>query len=465
MPSIVITNVSQTVAPKPNTLQQTGAIISQGGTTLPVGAQALVTQRSDITPNISAPLAITSIAWSGGAASVTTAAAIPGLTAGDKFRTTIAGAVGATVPTGYNGLVVGTVTGTNTFTYPLAVNPGTETTPGTYTPPGVGELTAAINSYYSQGSNRAVYVLELGPNNGTTGPGVLDTWIDNNPSVFYIYLVPPGWDTKAGFLSLLAKWKLLSGKTYFFGTTAAATYGAYDATQKCLFMEIEAPNKPLTEMSVAAAFQHALAYDPSSSNRMTPMAFAFLFGVTPYPDMGNQALLTQFKAANINYVGTGAEGGISTAIQLWGTMLDGNDFTYWYAADWAQLQADLRLSNAIINGSNNPENPIYYDQYGVNRLQDVIVNMLRDAVAFGLANGNVGRAALDGPAFAEALDNDEFVDVNVCNAVPFITYVTENPGDFPLGKYGGLSVVFIPQRGFKQIVFNINITSFLAAAA
>lgn len=463
MPSIVVTNVSQTQAPSPNTLQQTGAVVSEGGTNLAAGSiSPLITSLADLTPLLQAALAITAIAWSGGIASVTTAAAIPGRTAGDKYSTTIAGAVGATIPTGYNGLVLATVTGANTFTYPLTVNPGAATTPGTYTAPGQSGLIAAITSYYSQGANRAVYILELGPNNGTTGPTALATWITANPGVFYAYLVPKGWDAKNNFIALLAQYKNLSSKTYFFATTTDATRSAYDATMKDLFVEVEAPGTPLTEMSVAAAFQHFLSYQPSSSNRMTPMAFSFLFGVTPYPTMGNQSLLQRLKDDNVNYVGTGAEGGISTAIQLWGTMKDGNDATYWYEVDWLQLEADLRISNAVINGSNNPLNPLYYDQFGINRLQDVVVGMLRDAIAFGIANGDVGRSAKDGPVFQQDLDNGAWVDTNVCNAVPFIMYVTENPGNFKLEVYGGLSVVAIPQRGFKQVIFNINVTDFVA---
>jgi hypothetical protein len=461
MPSIVITNVSQTVAPAPILLQQTGAIPSQGGTTAPANSLLLITQPADLTANLAAPLAITSLSWSGGVVTATAAAAIAGRTAGDKFRTTVANAL----PVGYNGLFEVTVTGANTFTYPLAVNPGAETTPGTYTPAGQGELVAQITSFFAQGATVAVYILELGPNNGATGPGVLDTWMTANPGVFYSYLIPKSWDATSGLLALIAKYKGLAAKTYFFVTTTDANRSSYDKTMKDVFAEIQAPNTPLTEFSVAATFQHSLAYNPTSSNRMTPMAFAFLFGPTPYPTMGNQALLQTWKDDNVNYVGTGAEGGISTAIQLWGRMKDGNDFTYWYSADWAQLQADQRISNAIIDGSNNPLNPIYFDQNGIDRLQDVVVGMLRDAVAFGLANGNVGRAALDGPLFGQALDDGNFIDTNVCNAVPFITYVTENPSDFQAGRYAGLSVVYIPQRGFQQIVFNINVTSFVAAAA
>lgn len=458
MPSIVQINISQAVAPAPITLQQTGALISQGGTNLAAGSYSLLTQGPSLTPLLAPVLNLTSLAWSAGTVIATTAAPIPGLTTGDKFVTTIA----AATPVGYNGLVLGTVTGASTFTYALAVNPGTETLPGNYTPPGQGELVSMVGSFFAQGTNQSVYVLELGAGDATAGPSALGTFIAANPGQFYSYLVPRLWDASAGLLALLAANENLSSKTYFFITTTISTYVAYSNLMKAAFLMVEAPGIPLSEFSLAAPYQVSLNYAPSSGNRMTPFAFSDLFGVTPYPTKGNQALLTTLKAANVSIVGTGAEGGISNTIILWGAMADGNDFTYWYSVDWIQLNASRAIANAVFNGSNNPLNPLYYNQPGINVLQDVVVQTVKNGITFGLATGTVTRAALDGPVFTENLDSGAYIDQDVVNAVPFITWTTENPSDYAAGRYGGLSVVWIPQRGFKQIIFNIQVTSFIS---
>ena len=457
MPSIVKINVSQTVAPAPITLQSRGALVSQGATNLANGASALLTQVADLTPLLAAPLGITTLAWSGGTVVATTDAPIPGRTAGDVFVTTVSGAV----PTGYNGLVKATVTGASTFTYPLAVNPGAETSPGTYTPPGQGDLVAQVNTFFAQGSGQSVSVLELGAGDQTGGPAALLAWINANVGSFYSFLVPRGWDASSGLLALIAAFEALTAKTYFFVTTTISTYQAYTEQEKCAVLWVEAPNLPLTEFSAAADFQHTLAYAPSSTNRMTQNNYAYLFGVTPYPTQGNGALLTALVAANVSFVGTGAEGGISTSIVFGGKNADGNDFTYWYSADWIQLFADQAIANAVINGSNNPLNPLYYNQNGINQLQDVVVQTVQDAITFGLATGTVARSALDGPPFQQALDSGTFIDQDVVNAVPFITYTTENPSAYNSGIYGGLSVVYLPQRGFTQIIFNINVSDLL----
>lgn len=547
MPNIVTVNVSQTIAPTPSKLQETGAIISQGATTLAAGSFSLLTQAADLTPLLAAALALTSLVWSSGAVTATTAAP-HGLTIGTQFITTIAGAV----PAGYNGTYTATVTGASAFTYQQPVNPGSETTPGTYTPRHVISLTAAVNTFFGQGSQQGVYVLELGAGDATAGVTALTAFLALNPGFFYSYLVPRNWDGNAAFLGFLAQFESNTAKTYFHVTTTLATYQVYSALMKCVIATIEAPATGVypqvaltattwaatnggqatattaaahgvlpgqwftlvgitpvgfngtwlalpgtsgstlvwalapspgtpatvqgtllasvfanagvpfaTEFSAAAGYWVALSYRPSSVNKVTPFAFSFLFGVTPYQTRGNGPILTTLKNAFINVVGTGAEGGISDAILLWGTTLDGNDFTFWYSIDWVQINIDLNVANAVINGSNNPINPLYYTQQGIDRLLQVVAQTMSSAVTFGLAIGTVTQTELAGPDLAQAIDDGDFTGLLDVNAVPFIAYLTASPGDYKLGKYAGLSVIYIPARGFDQIIVNVNVTQFV----
>lgn len=457
--SIVTVNVSTTVAPTPSTLQSSGAFISQGGTTLSSNSYQLITQMSDLTAILTAPLAVTSAAWSGGTVTITTTAA-HGITSSDTFLTTISGAT----PAVYNGTFLATSTGTDTFTYALASDGGTTPATGTilYTTRNVAELVAMGTTFFGQGASQAVYVLELGAGEPSTGVTALGTWITANPGTFYSYLVPRAWDGVAGFLTFLAGFESDTSKTYFFVTTTSGTYTDYTALEKCVFALIEAPTIPVTEFSVAAPFWVTLHYNPNATNRVTPTAFSYLFGVTPYPLKGNAATLATWKAAAINVVGTGAEGGISNTILLWGTTKDGNDFTYWYSIDWVQINIDLNISNAVINGSNNPINPLYYNQDGINRLQAVAAQTMSSGVSFGLVLGNVIQTALLGAALDQALDAGTYDDITVVNAIPFVPYNQENPGDYKIGKYAGFTIVYTPARGFIQIVFTVNVSQFVA---
>jgi len=456
MPNIVTVNVSQLIAPTPSKLQQTGAFISQGGTTTAPGTMTLLTQLSDLTPVINGGHALTSITWAASVATVTTAAP-HGFTIADTLLITIVGAT----PVGYNGTFTATITGTSTFTYPLVVNPGSSDATGTYTLEDVAELNAMATTFFAQGSSQAVYVLELGPGNAADGVTYLTNWITASPQFFYAYLVPRAWASASTYWAMVAAFEAPTKKTYFFTTMTNGNYTNFTNLMKSVVGLIEAPGIPVTEFSLAAPFWVMLHQLPSTTNKVTPFCFAFLFGVTPYPTMGNGALLSTYATANVNIVGTGAEGGIAEAVLLYGTTMDGNDFTYWYSVDWVQINVDLGVSNAIINGSNNPINPLYYNQAGINVLQSVIANTMNSAVTFGLALFSSIQLSLDGPALDLGLDNQSFVGFTVVNAIPFITYSEENPSDYSIGRYAGFSVVYTPSRGFRQIVFNLVVSQFV----
>ncbi len=457
MPSIVTTNVSQIVAPAPSTLQKTGAFISQGATTTTANTITLITKLADLTAILAGSHAITSITWLSSVATVTSTAP-HGFTIGDTILITIAGAT----PTGYNGTFSCTITTTTAFTYPLVTNPGSSASSGTYTLEDVAELTAMGTTFFAQGGQQAVYVLELGEGTPAEGVTALTTYITNNPQFFYAYLVPRTWASEPTFITMVGNYENTTAKTYFFVTVTNSDYTSFTTLMKDVFTLVEAPGIPVTEFSLAAVFWVVLNWLPSTTNKVPPLSFSFLFGVTPYPTANNNALLTTYKTANVNYVTTGAEGGISDAMIVWGNTMDGNPFNYWYAIDLMNINCSQAIANTIINGSNNPINPLYYNQQGINVLEGVVAKTVSRAVTYGLCLFPPIQLALDGPILDLAIDDETYLGYSLVNAVPFITYSQENPSDYSIGRYAGLSVVFTPARGFTNIVLNLLASNFVA---
>jgi hypothetical protein len=458
MVSIVNVNVSLLQAPAPSVLQQTGALISQGGTNAAANSLTLLTQFSDLTaiqPNTLAQ-SISAIVWAASVVTVTTGAP-HGLATSDTFMVTILGAV----PAGYNGTFLATVTGTQTFTYSLPVNPGSESTPGSWQPASVNELQAMATTYFAQGTMQSVYVLELGVGGASDGVATLTTWIANNPKTVYSFLVPRSWDANSDFLTLLASFEAPTAMTYFWVTTTTSTYTAYTDLMKCTIAMVEAPTIPALEFSLAGALYASLSYRPGPLNRVSPFCFQYVFGVTPYPTVGNGALLQTFKTTNTNVIGTGAEGGISNTMILWGVTGDGRDFSYWYSVDYTQINAHIVIANEVINGANNRVNPLFYDQHGINRLQARLTQLMANEITFGLAVGTVISVEMNADDFQQALDSNAFSAQAVVNAIPFVPYASANPSDYKSGIYNGLTIVYIPQRGFTQIALNLVVSDFI----
>ena len=204
---------------------------------------------------------------------------------------------------------------------------------------------------------------------------------------------------------------------------------------------VESPNIPATEFSLASVFHAVLSWAPSSLYQVPPLAFTFLPGTTPYPTAGNGTTLAALKAAGVNWVAQASEGGLTNSMCLWGTTMDGRQFNYWYAVDYAQIGFDLVISNAIINGSNNTTNPLYYNQNGIDRLKAVVQQFVNNGISYGL-----------------------FLGPATVSAIAFYAYTTANPNDYKTGTYNGLSVTLTPQNGFLSITFYLTVTDFVSGS-
>jgi len=332
---------------------------------------------------------------------------------------------------------------------------GTTQTTGTYTYYGtLAGVVAALSStgnfleiqnmattFFSQGSAVGVYVLELGiESTAALGITALGTWITANPGNFYAYLTPAAWDASGAALNTLAAtYSSPTGKTYFFVTTTSSTLSAYAVTNKAIFATVPSPTAAGTEFQAAAFFYQWLSTNPSATSPAPPMGFRYLFGVTPWVQNGNQTTINTILTEYGNIVGTGAEGGISTATTFRGTTQDGEQAMGWWAIDWVQIQAKRQLAAAIFNGSNqNP--PLYYNQNGINKLLAILTDIGTTGISYGL---------LQAATFA---------------AVPFATYIAQNPGNYPAGIYNGFSATVTPQYGFEQITFNVSALQFGSGA-
>ena len=463
--AIVNINVSVINPPKPSQLLKSGAMISVGGTTLNPGESKLLTSKPDLAAVQVPAKTIASIAWASNLVTVTLSAP-HGWTIGQKIPVVVSGVS----PAGYNGAFTATATSATAFTYPLTVGPGTSTTMGTVKTVAEIELSQMNSSFWDQGTNRAVYVLELGNLSRVNAVAALATFIEQDISLgntyqkFFSYLVPREWDSEATFKTLTGQYTSPGSLVYFFVTTTIATYQSWVATKnKSVFAGVEAPDLPATEFSMAKAFQSALSNDPGSSNMVPPMAFRFMFGATEYPVENNGTLLKTLQENNINYIGSSAEGGLSNKMLVAGHMLDGNPFNYWYAVAWAAINLELDLANEVINGSNTTINPLYYDQNGIDRLQNRALKTLRNGISYGLILGRVIGAKLIQSAFNTEYEKGSYAGNAVINAVPFANYSSLNPSDYQDGKYNGLSAVITPRRGFESITFNLNVTNFVGA--
>lgn len=456
---IATVTASVVQAPTPIGLQQRGVLVSQGGTTLTPGTTALLYGTSSLTPILATSVNIASLSWAAEVVTVTTTAP-HGWTNGDVIPVLISGAT----PTGYNGKFDGTVTGSDTVTYPLVANPGAATSTGRIALYAITELTQMVTTYFNGVGVPAISVLELGEGEVPAGVAALVSYIAsvlNTPSQNYAYEVPREWQGDETYQALCATNSTPESMLYFFTTLADSAAAAAFNGSKSVFAQVESPDVASTEFSMSSPLGTVLSQNPSSNSKVPPLSYAPSYGTTAYPVVGNAATFASLSTANVGWIGTGAQGGLSGNNLYQGKLLSGVPWNFWYSTDWVQLQSAQAIANEVINGSATSLNPLYYDQDGINRLQNRIIQVFSNGVSYGLGQGQVLATQLPIATFLANVNAGVYSNQLVCNAEPFSTYTAENPNDYAAGKYAGLAGLWVPKRGFLNVFFNIQATDLI----
>lgn len=437
--NIVTINVSRTIGAIPSDLQQTSAILSFGHTLEKPGKPVLLTEKSDIDDLINIPIGNLYGAASPSVSGMVDFTLSPpqGKAFSGSNGTPITITISGCKPADWNMKVMAVINERGELTWSRSGSTllGSPLTMGRITIEGSDILKTNVDSFFAQGNKVGTYLLELG-SFGAIGEEIwaLKEYIEDPSKRFYAFLVPGSWKGSPAFVYMANFFTSNDSMQYFFipeGTPEDTNYESpYNGIKSVIAVSDE--TYPKTN-AAAAAMWNFVSASPSEINKVPPMAFRYLHAVNA--NTAKNSILKTMVKQNINYVDTGAEGGISNKILVKGVTSDGNDMTYWYSVDWVQINMDLMLANAIINGSNNPINPLYYNQDGIDRLQQVAQGVFNTGVSYGLVNGQTP-----------------------VSAVPFKAYTKNNPNDYGIGRYAGLSASYTPMRGFVEIIFNINVT-------
>lgn len=433
---IVTVNVSQTIGAIPSNLQQMSAILSFGGTLHEPGKPVLLTQDEDITDLVHNSIdSLNAEEQSFGSDFTMTLPA--GVTIDRETGSEVAVTISGCFPSAWNGDYTATLVDDSTLTWTVigSTLDGQPATLGKFALDDGSDLVTAVDAFFAQGNSVGTYLLELGWQEGIAAQtAALKEYMDDPLKRFYAYLVPEAWDGDQAFINLAKLYTADTAMQYFFTLTETAADTNYLSPYAGIKSIVPTADDtwPVTN-AAAAAMWNLVSASPSEINKVPPMAFRYLQAVNA--NKAKASILRVMTQQNVNYVDTGAEGGISNTILVKGVTSDGNDMTYWYSVDWVQINVDMMLANAVINGSNNPINPLYYNQDGIDRLQMVAQGVFNTGISYGLVNG---------PA--------------PVNAIPFKTYVKDNPNDYGIGRYAGFSATYTPMRGFVAIIFNINVT-------
>jgi len=439
-PTIVKLNTTVTSAPVASQLQQSGAFVSLGGTTLTTNDYQFVGTLADLEAILS------------GAGNSTEL---------DAMATTFF-AQGSTVGAYVVELGAQTTADAGVAALQTWITNNPDVFYAYLTPASWGDVVDEVGSVTitdgGTGYTAAPTVTFSAPSSGTTATGtatisggvvtgvtITDPGSGYTTTPTVTFSAPNSGTTATGTVSLVSPLDVLvadysspDSKTYFFITDTSAGSGLY-IPNKAAFVFVPSTTAPSTEFGCAAPFYQWLRNDPSTSSKLAPMQYRFLYGVTPWSRANNATTINSILSNYSNLALTGSEGGLTSTCLFKGMLGSGEQASGWFGIDWIQIQAKQSLAAAIINGSNNNP-PLLYNETGVKTLAAVAQQIANNAVTFGCAQSAV------------------------ISFIPFSTYIAANPNDYAAGVYNGLTCTATFAEGFEEITFNLDAVAFAAAA-
>jgi hypothetical protein len=435
-PQIVNLTAVLTVAPEPSQLQQSGAFVSVGGTTLSTGSYLYCS-------TLSALQAVLQTSGTGNYVELNTMGTTffaQGQAVGAyvlELGTQTSGAAGVEA---LNNWITNNPGNFYAYLIPAAWDNTSEVVGNvTVTAGGSGYTTAPTVAFSGGGGGSGAAATATVANGVVTGITV------TNPGAGYtsaptVTLSGAGTGatataTLASELNIVAsQYASATGRTYFFVTTTVADVGNY-APNKSVYTFVPSPTATSQEFGAAAHFYQWLVNNPSATNQLAPMAYRFLTGVTPWPATGYAASIQTVLSAygNINLVPP--QGGITNTCIFKGMTMDGSQSSWWYGIDWYQIRVVNDLADEVIDGSNE-EPPLLYDQNGINHLAAVAQSDLNTAISFG--------CALSGTV----------------TATSFAAYTAANPANYKAGIYQGLGANIVGQNGFLTVGVTLDAIQF-----
>lgn len=520
---IVNLNTVITRAPTPSQLQQSGALISTGGTVLTPGTSqfcsSLAAVLSILSTSLGNYLELINMANTffaqGSSVGVSVlelgieTEEVTSVTVGTATYTyTAVPTVTFSAPTGLGGV---RATGIAVLTT-TQVTSITITNPGYY--PGQSAPTATLSTA-STGAAPALTPV-LGSANVDTQITSLQTWMTANPGIFYAYLTPANWD----LLSQQVGSTNFAAATYTYSITPTVTFTAatglgVTATGTVVLLGTQVasititnpgyyPSQPAPTATLSAAstgtaplltVNMANYQDVLAANYASPSGMTYFFVTT------EQLLLSSYSPNKSVFATITSPTAVATEFQAavpfwnWLKNLPGSAnplapmaFRYAYGVTpWVQAGntnainnllsgygniiltgAEGGISNACLFKGLTMDGAQSAWWYGVDWFQIQVKQALAAAIINGsnsnpplLYNQN-GINTLQKVAQNRGNDAVTFgcaLSV-VVTATPFSTYIAANPGDYTQGVYSGFLVRIVGQNGFTVLNFNINAVQF-----
>lgn len=320
---------------------------------------------------------------------------------------------------------------------------------------GRDELQKKLVGFFSYAPSTECVILEVGASTESNTPteqtAILQNFITNQNPRCYVHLVPDDWysETNTAFASLAKQYLNETDAIYFMINVTKdqdpSVSSAFEAISNCKSIMGIYNNVSNDSADFAGMVLGVMAgsdFDISDTNPASPLNYKAINGQTI--ETTSSTMQSALAQAPVTY---GLDIASNQVIAN-GRYTSGDTFDYWFQFDLLCIRLQEKLVSLLINGANNPNYAIRFNQNGLDTLKAGIVGVLKTAVSQGLLT-----------AFSADYDTttSEMVDENEISAIDFYTYKASYPDNYSNEKYDGFSFYIMVGRYIKEITLNITL--------
>lgn len=276
---------------------------------------------------------------------------------------------------------------------------------------------------------------------------LLKDFIDNGNSRNYVYALPKAFYTDKNCSSFTKSYIDSNSKQYFAIEVSAeyatdGIFSTYEGQKSVLAIYDNGAGTSNNTIGAVLGKFASSNFDISASLKASPLNYKTLLGFT-FTELGSNIQRSLIQA-NITYISSKA----NNTLIMNGRCMDTRPFDYWYQWDLTAFKIETAITQLILNGVNNPNYAIRYNQNGIDTISASIVAQLNTMIDFGCVTEF-------GATYNSA--TNELTNIGYIYAMDYYTYIAAMPENYQNEIYGGISFYLRIGRYVRQVVLNITL--------
>lgn len=293
------------------------------------------------------------------------------------------------------------------------------------------------------------YLYKVGPKSTDYSAKIeaLKDFIDNGNERHYIYVLPKEIYEYDGLSAFTKLYIDTNAKQYFMievgeNATSDGKWSKFEGQKSVIGVcnnGADASNDVLG--AIAGKFASA-NFDISSSLKASPMNYKQISGFS-YTELSSK-VQRELIGASISYVSALA----NNTLIMNGRCADSRAIDYWYQWDITAFRIQSAITQLLLNGVNNPNYVIQYNQNGIDTITASIIATLNTMISYGCVTEF-------GASYNSA--TNELENIGYIYAIDYYTYISANPSDYEAETYGGISFYIRIGKYIRQVTMNVTL--------